>query len=290
MDKLLSPAQVARALQVSESSVKRWCDHGAITMERTVGGHRRIALPEVLKFVQSGKHALIDPEVLGLPANIASKQRSLELARKDYEEALNVGAVDTCREIIFDLFLANHPVSVIGDEVIGKAFQAMGDGWECGDVEVYQERRGCEVTARVLHDLLQAIPNAPQEAPLALGGTAEKDIYTIPTLMVELVLKQLGFQTMQLGSALPVDTIVAAINDHQPKLVWLSVSHIANVDTFLVNHRKLYEAAKSSKALVVGGRALSADLRKRMKYTVFCDTLAHLESFSKPFLTPKSEM
>ena len=32
-------------------------------------------------------------------------------------------------------------------------------------------------------------------------------------------------------------------------------------------------------ALVIGGRALNADLRRELRYSAFCDTLAHLEAF-----------
>ena len=48
---LLSPKQVARALGVSESSLKRWCDKGLIPTERTAGGHRRLPLAGVLDFL-----------------------------------------------------------------------------------------------------------------------------------------------------------------------------------------------------------------------------------------------
>ena len=46
----LTTRQVAEALSVSESSVKRWCDQGAIPTIRTVGGHRRIPLDGLLRF------------------------------------------------------------------------------------------------------------------------------------------------------------------------------------------------------------------------------------------------
>ena len=63
---LLSPKQVAQALGVSESSLKRWCDQGLIATIRTGGGHRRLALPDVLRFIRDGEHRLVSPEALGL--------------------------------------------------------------------------------------------------------------------------------------------------------------------------------------------------------------------------------
>jgi excisionase family DNA binding protein len=46
--KLVTPKQVAQAINVSESSLKRWCDQGLLTAIRTAGGHRRLALAAAL--------------------------------------------------------------------------------------------------------------------------------------------------------------------------------------------------------------------------------------------------
>ena len=64
----VSPKQLARAIQVSESSIKRWCDQGAISTVRTAGGHRRIDMTDVMRFLRDHRYAIVRPEVLGLPA------------------------------------------------------------------------------------------------------------------------------------------------------------------------------------------------------------------------------
>src|SRR5215467_4178610 len=48
---LLTPKDLADAVGVSESSMRRWLDTGKIRMTRTAGGHRRIELAEALRFV-----------------------------------------------------------------------------------------------------------------------------------------------------------------------------------------------------------------------------------------------
>ena len=64
---LVSPKQVARAIGVSESSLKRWCDQGLIKTVRTAGGHRKMTIAEVLRYVREQDHKLVSPEILGLP-------------------------------------------------------------------------------------------------------------------------------------------------------------------------------------------------------------------------------
>ncbi|HEX9106572.1 MAG TPA: MerR family DNA-binding transcriptional regulator, partial [Longimicrobiales bacterium] len=48
----LSPRELAEAVGVSESSLKRWADRGVLAVERTAGGHRRIPLGEAVRFIR----------------------------------------------------------------------------------------------------------------------------------------------------------------------------------------------------------------------------------------------
>ena len=89
-----SPRQTARAIGVSEASIKRWCDKGKLHFEKTVGGHRRLSLPVILGFIQDNDIKLKQPEVLDLPAAVGSGSRTLKQACDLYREALE--AVGEC--------------------------------------------------------------------------------------------------------------------------------------------------------------------------------------------------
>lgn len=279
MTQQLSPKQVARAIGVSESSLKRWCDQGLLPMVKTAGGHRRLALSDVLEFVRESGRELAQPEVLGLPAAVGQGTRVLQTACEQLTEALIQAEEAVARQIVLDLHLQHHRVSVICDEVIAPAFYRIGERWECGSVDVYQERSGCEIIIRILHELSHLLPT-PTKGKRALGGTCEGDIYQVPTCMVELVLRQCGFQARSLGCNLPIDSLIAALTKHRPDLFWLSVSYITDEDRFLKQFHRLYQAAcEHGVPLAVGGQALTDDLRRKMQYTVFGDTLQHLESY-----------
>ncbi|MDX1683088.1 MAG: excisionase family DNA-binding protein, partial [Phycisphaeraceae bacterium] len=62
----LSPKEMALTIGVSESSVKRWVDEGQIEATRTSGGHRRISVPEAVRFVREEDYPLLRPDLLGL--------------------------------------------------------------------------------------------------------------------------------------------------------------------------------------------------------------------------------
>jgi hypothetical protein len=73
-----------------------------------------------------------------------------------------------------------------------------------------------------------------------------------------------------------------AVENDRPRLMWLSVTSIRSPEQFLANLNVLFDTATSfGCVLVVGGQALTADIRPLMRYTTYCDNFRHLEAFSK---------
>jgi methanogenic corrinoid protein MtbC1 len=238
-------------------------------------------LPEVIRYLRDREYTLVHPELIGLPATVGTSDRVLQRAQDPFRDAVLAGDADRCRQVLFDLYLAKHPVGAICDHVIAPAFHDVGRLWECGDVQVYQERRGCEICMRALYDLRSALPSPAPTAPLAIGGTAEGDRYTLPTTMSELVLRGAGWRAVSLGASLPMETVIAAVHQQKPRLVWLSVSHLEDEGTFVENYTEAYHSFDSDVAVALGGRALSDQLRHKLTYTVYCDNMQHLESFAR---------
>ena len=85
MKRLLSPKELADAIGVSESSLKRWADAGRLQVARTEGGHRRIPIAEAVRFIRDTGAVVVRPDLLGLvgvPAvNDARAASTLETKR-----------------------------------------------------------------------------------------------------------------------------------------------------------------------------------------------------------------
>ena len=281
MSDLVSPKQVSRAIGVSESSLKRWCDQGLLQTVRTAGGHRKIEISEVVRFVRDRNLVLRAPEVLDLPP--ASERAELGLVRGQslLTSALLAGNELLVRQIIFDLYLAKHPISVICDEVLASAFREIGERWACQEADPFQERRGCEIAVRIMFDLRRC-QRPPEPSWNAIGGTIEGDLYSIPSTMAELVLRDAGWNAISLGTSLPFSSLIRAIAETRPRLFWLSVSYIQPSIDFIQEFSRLSQICmESGTALVVGGRALSESLRLKMTYSAYCDTMQHLETFAR---------
>jgi excisionase family DNA binding protein len=276
----VTPKQAARAIGVSESSVKRWCDQGALPNLRTVGGHRRIPIQDLMAFLRAKHHPLVRPEELGLPATSGQTPRILDRAEEQFRQALLAGNEALARKTVLDLYLAGHHVSAICDQVIASAFHHIGDLWDCGQIEVYQERRGCDICLRCIYDLRSSLPDTPTPELIAVGGSPGGDPYLLPTTMIESVLRETGWQATSLGNDIPLASMAEAIRETRPKLFWLSVSHIVDEDAFLADYAELVRVLPGDVAVAVGGRALHESLRQRMTFAAYCDNFRHLETFA----------
>ncbi len=278
MNTLLSPKQVAQALRVSESSVKRWCDKGSITTTYTDGGHRRIRMGDLADFVRANRLAIQDFVPMGL-AQSGPAVGALENAPPILVQAILEGNEDQCSQIVMELYLAKIPIYQICDLVIAEAFSRIGDKWACGQAEIYQERLGCKIAQRILHRLQMLLPDPAESAPVALGCTTEGDLYCLGSTMVELVLRDAGWRAISLGEDLPISSMAMAIERHKPSIVWLSCSYLQNVDRFVEQYNQLYDTFHSRTQFALGGQALTPEVQARIKFDLMGTKMQDVHEF-----------
>lgn len=310
-----SPRQAAQALGVSESSIKRWCDLGAVPVLRTAGGHRRIPrksledllaqggdLGSLLKLSDAAssdvaaKEGCGDSDKTDPPASESAKNsdagdRKLDVfagddlleVQTEFRDALRIGLESRCRQLVDDLLKAGFSRSSAADFLMTKAMHQFGHMWEHGDLAVYQERRACGICMGLLHELKRSFSLAPG-APVAIGGTPRGDIYQLPTQMIELALCEAGWNATSLGCNLPIASFAEAVREYEPSLLWISLSSIEAEESFVREFNELADLLSKGTALIIGGRAANDSLRPRLRYTAHCDSLVHLSELAAKFL------
>ena len=291
MNDNFTPKQIASALQVSESSVKRWCDQGVIRTDRTLGGHRRIPLEFLLEFLESTNRRIIDPVAIGMDqlgnpmGRIYAKQSTQAAMIAKSEQSLLLGSEAECRRMISSWYSTHSGIASLADDLLYPAFRAIGQLWKSGDTEIYQERRGCEITLKLIHELRRLLPEPNGIAPLAMGGTPPGDQYQLPNHLVELVFREQGWRTVCLGSNIPFSSLLSAARKHMPKIFWLSVSHVENSESFLLEFADFAKRLPKGIAIVLGGFAMTDDLRPKMAYSAYCDGMRQLAALAKTMKT-----
>ena len=285
-----TPKQVAVALDVSESSVKRWCDSGLISTIRTVGGHRRITQAGLEQFLAaSHRNCRIPlPDRLGSfkesdtnepPQSTTISDDVVSSLSGKFMTALIEGNENDCRAI-FHAWLNSNSLASFADLILCPVFEEIGDRWSCEQIDVYQERRGCEIVVRLIQEFRNTIRKPSLDAPLAIGGSPSNDPYTLPGQLIESVLLEGGWRAINLGTNIPLESLGNAIRVERPRLFWLSVSDMQDPASFVEQYREFSMSISNDVAVVVGGRALNDRIRPKLKFAAHCDNLRQLSDFA----------
>ncbi len=265
--------QVADILNVSESSVKRWCDKGLIETQRTGGGHRRISYEALTGFLQSSNQSGLtleqvssrlkiyaeeaqvvdDTQVASVASPSQSSDQWLPQLRERLFEALVSGNEQEARKLVTQHFAIRERISMVADELLSPCFQEIGRSWANDKVDVFQERRAVGLTLQVLLEIRRLLPQL-DSTTVALGCSLAGDDYLLPTTIVEMVLRQNRIQATNLGSNIPFSNLMRAIQSYRPKLVWLSVSHIEDREEFARGMARFLADLPLDATVLIGGR------------------------------------
>jgi len=192
-----------------------------------------------------------------------------------FSTALLGGDSETCERLADQVIAMGYPASAAADLLLTPAMHRVGACWEEGDAAVYQERRACGIGVDLVRRLRRRLPQRAN-GPVAIGGAPAGDHYQLPTLLVELALCEKGWQATSLGSNLPVSEFLGAVKEYRPRLLWISLSYVADEEAFVSEFNRLVGALPRQVAVLIGGRAATDSLRPRLRYTGHCDNLRNL--------------
>lgn len=140
------------------------------------------------------------------------------------EERLLAGDATGAWSIAEAALLSGSPADVhLG--LLAPALARVGEGWESGRLSVADEHRATAVAFAVLGRLspLFARPGRRRPGPVLLAGV-QGDSHALPVIMVGDILRGAGFEVIQLGADVPVDSLTEMAASTGPVAVGLSAS------------------------------------------------------------------
>jgi MerR family transcriptional regulator, light-induced transcriptional regulator len=257
----LSPRDLARSLGVSESSVKRWVDDGALAAMRTAGGHRRIPLAEAVRFVRESGAPVVRPDLI-VGAGVAAPVTPFDAAAGQ-----TVGAqlfdlfeqddAPAARALLLALYVSGWPVAALCDGPMRFALEKIGILWEHGPAGIVIEHRATDTCVRALAEIRTLLAPPADDAPAAVGASPSGDPYLVPSMIAAAVLADLGYRDHNLGPEVPVDVLGQAVDHYRPRIVWLAMSVVRDDDGLAGSMVELADRlARQGATLVVGGRGV----------------------------------
>ena len=259
MRQSLTPRQLARALGVSESSMKRWVDEGRVQAARTAGGHRRIPLPEALRFVRASSLPLVEPDALGLPelatVSFGETDRLAE-ATQQLLASLSEGDSRRSLALVLGLYLNGESVASIVDGPVRVVMEDIGQRWQHSPEGLLVEHRATDIVNQSMNQI-RSLFAAPVGAMVAVGGTLSGDPYLLATLAAATALTTEGIDAVHLGPETPGPSLFLAAKQRGARLVWVSVNVPLSTGTI---ESQLVQLARDLQtigcALMIGGKGL----------------------------------
>src|SRR5688572_149702 len=135
-DVSLTTKDVARLLKVSEATVKRWADSGALQLEKTVGGHRRFTVDSVTQLRR--ERGLTRALLRGKTAPRKKPLKPLNSPAALLQSMLAGDEPGVAANLI-NSYLRQHPLTAIFDTTITEAMHELGELWFKGDITVADE-------------------------------------------------------------------------------------------------------------------------------------------------------
>ncbi|MCU0704321.1 MAG: B12-binding domain-containing protein [Fimbriiglobus sp.] len=238
-------------------------------------------MTDVLRLVREGNLPQADltkllPRASGLTLDPVETHRQM-LA------AVQAGDGELIRTLVVGAYQSGMTVETLADCVISPVMQHVGHEWEKGRLPVMKEHRVSQALVAVMYELRAHLrANAEAGRPVAVGGAPEYDHASLPSLMAKLTLLDAGWEAINLGPHTPTSALRTAIDDLQPLLVWVSVTHLQHPDQFVAEFNQLTAyAEEKGVAVAVGGRGLTQQVREQLRYTSYGDGFTQLLAFSK---------
>lgn len=257
-----SPRELATAVGVSESSMKRWIDAGELEAARTAGGHRRVSQREAVRFIRDRALHVVDPSALRLPdlAGVPEVLADTSVTAEALVDALVAGEAARARALVVAAYVRGASLAWLCDVPMRGALEHAGTLWQEDLAGIGIEHESTDVFIQTLNQIRTLRPPSPADAPVAIGGAIAGDPYTIPSLMAAAVLEDLGFEVINLGPNTPAHVLADASRRRRADLVWLSVSSCPTDDALLRAGEELASGLEGTGArVVIGGREASAE-------------------------------
>jgi methanogenic corrinoid protein MtbC1 len=295
---LLSSRQTAILLDTHESSVKRWCNAGELPHSTTDGGHRRIALNDVVAFaarqdigrdlvsVSEWAEVVIDGVLLLRRGRVSASLRQVVC---DWLLDASSSRVSALFRIARSFEV---PLSKLYDGLIADVLQSVGDSWAQGAFAVGEEHRVSESLLDVLYGIQASLDvQLSPRAPRVILGTIEGEEHVSGAMMIRTLLSETGHSVCYLGRNVPSEDFLLFQQKHNAPLVCLSATLSRTPEEVIraVNQILSLPESRTPFRIAVGGSGAAAARSQGTQLTRpdrvrFFDSASDFISWAAPIL------
>jgi len=157
----------------------------------------------------------------------------------------------------------NQPIDIINKSIV-PALDVVGNGYESGKMFLPQLIMSAETAKNAFNAIQQHMKKnntVNEKRGLIIIATVEGDIHDIGKNIVKALLENYGFEVIDLGKDVPIETVTDSVIKYNAKLVGLSAlmtTTVVNMERTIREIRKISSDCK----IMVGGAVLNEDYAK----------------------------
>ncbi len=278
----LTTKGVARLLHVSEATVKRWADDGALRSEKTVGGHRRFSIQAVARLRRERGLGTETPRS-GRDSDRPRATTKPLLSPVTFLDLILVGDEPEASAALIDAYLHHHTLASIFDATITKAMHELGELWCKGAVTIADEHLATRVVLGALQKLRAIVVPAEPTGLKTICCGIEGDFHELPIHLAEMILESEGWDVINLGPNTPLFALSDMVKQRRPQLVCISARTLADRDRAAIEYGQLLKVTtKLDAAVVIGGEAFrDPNLLTRFPAVLYAEDFAAVSSFAR---------
>ncbi len=146
-------------------------------------------------------------------------------------QALLAGNRRAAQSVAEQLLSQGRSVPEIYLQVVQPALYHIGSLWQRDEITVAQEHMATAITQNVLALLYPQLPIADRKRGGVLITGVEGELHQIGAHMVADVLESDGWEVRFLGTEMPHDGILRAVEEQEPRLVGISTTMLFNLES-----------------------------------------------------------
>ena len=275
--KFLTTRQLSRVWYVSEATIKRWADTGQLKSSRTVGGHRRFPLAEVMRF-QTERGLGVATGIASVPAATAAVSGAgfdAEQAAGQFLDSVRRGRAGEATALLLEAHMLGAELDLIFDTVVAPSLHRVGDLWYGEEMSVADEHLATSMATRAVESLAASTRRTGAKAGAAVCCAAEEEMHALPVLCAQAVLEGAGWDVRNLGGHTPFFALAEYVEKQRPSLVCVSATLQRELEHNARDYAQLVAAARACDARIVLGGEGFRDAAVRSRFTADL----HAESF-----------
>ena len=274
----LTTKEVARLLQVSEATVKRWADDGLLHSNKTVGGHRRFSAHTIASL---RREKGIGPALV--PPRPRKKSRAADLSSSaSFRELLLRGDEKEAAAFLIHAYLEGQSPAALFDQTITEAMHEVGELWFKGTITVADEHLATHTVLSALPQLRSVVLPAEPTGLKAICCGIEGDLHELPVHLAEIILESEGWDVINLGANTPLFALRDMVSQQRPQLVCISARAVVDLDRTANEFDRLRKLTDRIGAqLTVGGEVFrDLNLRGRFPAALYAENFRSLSGFA----------